>query len=69
VNGLGRPSVAAALDGFEAITSTRLDDGQRALVTAFACDERLLLAGIGPAGAGKTTAMRACAHVLRQAGT
>jgi hypothetical protein len=37
-------------------------------VTALACDERLLLAGIGPAGSGKTTAMRAYAHVLRQHG-
>jgi conjugative relaxase-like TrwC/TraI family protein len=66
VNGLSGPSVSAALDGFEAISGSRLDDGQRALVTAFACDERLLLAGIGPAGSGKTTAMRAYAHVLRQ---
>jgi conjugative relaxase-like TrwC/TraI family protein len=68
VNGLAAPSVAAALDGFEAICQARLDAGQRSLVTAFACDERLLLAGIGPAGSGKTTAMRAYAHVLRQHG-
>jgi ATP-dependent exoDNAse (exonuclease V) alpha subunit len=27
-----------------------------------------LLAGIGPAGSGKTTAMRACARLLRQSG-
>ena len=59
---------AAALDGFEARAGTRLDDGQRSLVTAFACDERLLLAGIGPAGSGKTTAMRAFLQVLRQDG-
>jgi conjugative relaxase-like TrwC/TraI family protein len=68
VTGMAQPSVAAALDGFEGISSTKLDDGQRVLVAAFACDERLLLAGIGPAGSGKTTAMRACAHVLRQHG-
>ena len=68
VNGLAGPSVAAAIDGFEAVSGRRLDAGQRALVTAFACDGRLLLAGIGPAGSGKTTAMRAYAHVLRQAG-
>jgi AAA domain len=37
-------------------------------VTAFGCDPRLLLAGIGPAGSGKTTAMRALAHVLRDGG-
>ncbi len=61
--------MAAALDGFEARRRhAALDPGQRPLVTAFACDERLLLAGIGPAGSGKTTAMRAYAHVLRQGG-
>jgi conjugative relaxase-like TrwC/TraI family protein len=59
-------TAAASLDGFEAVTGTRLDAGQRHLVTAFASEDRLLLAGIGPAGAGKTTAMRAMAHVLRQ---
>jgi conjugative relaxase-like TrwC/TraI family protein len=68
VNGISGPSVAAALDGFEARTGTRLDAGQRSLVTAFACDERLLLAGLGPAGSGKTTTMRAWAWVLRQHG-
>jgi len=66
--GLSGVSVAAALDGFEARTGTTLDPGQRNLVTSFASDSRLLLAGIGPAGSGKTTAMRALAHVLRQGG-
>ena len=66
--GLSGPAVAAALDGFEAHAGTVLDAGQRGLVTAFGCDGRLLLAGIGPAGSGKTTAMRALAHVLRQGG-
>ncbi|MBO0806489.1 MAG: relaxase domain-containing protein, partial [Nocardiopsaceae bacterium] len=65
---LARPAVTAAIDGFEAVSGQVLDPGQRALVTAFCADGRLLLAGIGPAGAGKTTATRACAHVLRQAG-
>jgi conjugative relaxase-like TrwC/TraI family protein len=68
LNGLPGTAVTGWLDGFEAITGTRLDNGQRHLVTAFACDERLLLAGIGPAGSGKTTAMRAYAYLLRQAG-
>ncbi len=68
VHGLPGASVAASLDGFEAIAGTRLDGGQRHLVTAFASDERLLLAGLGPAGSGKTTAMRAYAHVVRQHG-
>jgi conjugative relaxase-like TrwC/TraI family protein len=66
--GLSGPSVAAALDGFEAVTRTSLDVGQRHLVTAFACDSRLLLAGIGPAGSGKTTGMRALQHALRHGG-
>jgi hypothetical protein len=67
-HGIPGLSVASALDGFEASCHATLDDGQRSLVTAFACDQRLLLAGIGPAGSGKTTAMRAYAHVLRQHG-
>ena len=66
--GLAGVSVAAALGGFEARSGTALDAGQRDLVTSFACDSRLLLAGIGPAGSGKTTAMRALAYVLRQGG-
>jgi conjugative relaxase-like TrwC/TraI family protein len=66
--GLPGPSAAAALDGFEALCGAVLDAGQRGLVTAFACDPRLLLAGIGPAGSGKTTAMRALAYALRADG-
>ena len=66
--GMSGPSAAAALDGFEAVSRTVLDAGQRGLVTAFACDSRLLLAGIGPAGSGKTTAMRALEYVLRSGG-
>jgi conjugative relaxase-like TrwC/TraI family protein len=58
--------VTGTLDGYEATNGPPLDPGQRHLVTAFATDPRLLLAGIGPAGTGKTTAMRALAHVLRQ---
>jgi conjugative relaxase-like TrwC/TraI family protein len=68
VSGLSGPSAAASLDGFEAVTRASLDAGQRALVTAFASDSRLLLAGIGPAGSGKTTAMRALEYVLRAGG-
>ena len=51
--GLSGPSAAAALDGFEAVARTSLDAGQRGLVTAFACDSRLLLAGIGPGRVGE----------------
>jgi conjugative relaxase-like TrwC/TraI family protein len=58
----------AALDEFETATGTRLDPGQRALVTSFATSPRLLTAGLGPAGTGKTTAMRAYAHLTAAAG-
>ncbi|GLY33438.1 hypothetical protein Kisp02_68030 [Kineosporia sp. NBRC 101731] len=63
----GTPSTAwvnATLDGFEAVHGRTLDTGQRALVTAFATDERLLSVGIGAAGTGKTTAMLAYLHTL-----
>jgi conjugative relaxase-like TrwC/TraI family protein len=41
----------------------RLDPGQRRLVESFAGSDRRLVAGIGPAGSGKTTAMRAACAV------
>ncbi|WP_155884827.1 MobF family relaxase [Actinomadura flavalba] len=69
--GLAGPQVAAALDGVDARLAEKgmkLDAGQRRLVTTFAADDRLLVVGLGPAGAGKTTAMRAYAHVAAQAG-
>ena len=66
--GLKESSAVASLDGFEAVSGTVLDAGQRGLVAAFACDSRLLLAGIGPAGSGKTTAMRALEYALRADG-
>ncbi|MEU1596663.1 AAA family ATPase [Streptomyces sp. NPDC005708] len=45
-----------------------LDAGQRALAASFALSDRLLLAGLGPAGAGKTTAMRVVARAVDAAG-
>ncbi|MGW1155972.1 MobF family relaxase [Streptomyces rubiginosohelvolus] len=45
-----------------------MDAGQRALASSFALSERLLLAGLGPAGAGKTTAMRLVAKAVDAAG-
>ncbi|MFE5407094.1 MobF family relaxase [Streptomyces sp. NPDC056580] len=45
-----------------------MDAGQRALASSFACSEQLLLAGLGPAGAGKTTAMRLVAAAVDAAG-
>ena len=66
--GHARPRPAPRSTGSRPLPATQLDPGQRALVTAFASDPRLLLAGIGPAGSGKTTAMRAYAHVAGAAG-
>jgi len=56
------------MDGFEAVARASLDAGPRGLVTAFACDSQLLLNRIGPAGSGKTTAMRALEYALRAGG-
>ncbi|MET8139902.1 MobF family relaxase [Sphaerisporangium sp. NPDC005288] len=65
--GVTSTQVAAALREFDAHGVT-LDTGQRRLVTTFATDDRLMVAGLGPAGAGKTTAMRAYAYVAAQTG-
>ncbi|WP_405018078.1 relaxase domain-containing protein [Kitasatospora sp. NBC_00070] len=65
--GLNPAFVGAALDGFEA-RHRALDEGQRALVTAFATDTRLISLGLGAGGTGKTTAMQAYVHVANQAG-
>ena len=51
----------AAVAVHEATHGVRLDAGQRQLVTAFATSPARVAVGIGPAGAGKTTAMRAFA--------
>ncbi|MFE5866770.1 MobF family relaxase [Streptomyces virginiae] len=52
----------------EANPNRRLDAGQRALARAFATSEHLVAAGIGPAGAGKTTAMKVAADAVRASG-
>ncbi|WP_326581563.1 relaxase domain-containing protein [Actinacidiphila glaucinigra] len=46
----------------------RLDAGQRELAASFAVSDKLLLAGLGPAGSGKTTAMRLLASAVDAAG-
>jgi conjugative relaxase-like TrwC/TraI family protein len=53
--------VAAAYDG-------PLDQGQRDLAKAFATSDRQLLMGIGPAGAGKTTALKLANDALQAGG-
>jgi hypothetical protein len=45
-----------------------LDGGQLALAHTFATGERLVTVGVGPAGAGKTTAMRVFADTVAGAG-
>ncbi|MCM2388802.1 relaxase domain-containing protein [Streptomyces sp. CWNU-1] len=57
-------SVIPALghDAFASVASRfvgpPLDPGQRRLAEAFACSDRLLVLGLGPAGSGKTTALQ-----------
>ena len=46
----------------------RIDEGQQALAEEFCCSDRLLRIGIGPAGAGKTTAMRLVVETTTSAG-
>jgi conjugative relaxase-like TrwC/TraI family protein len=59
-----REAVNVAVRGFEESDGAALDEGQRGLVAAFLTDPRLLVVGLGPAGTGKTTAMRAYHHAL-----
>jgi len=61
-------TAARVLERFEA-GHAPLDPGQRALALAFATDPHLLSAGLGPAGSGKTTAMRAFAAVCEDSGS
>lgn len=46
----------------------RLDSSQLAMARRFACDPAQLVVGIGPAGAGKTTAMRAFVAAVNAGG-
>ncbi|GAA0812098.1 MobF family relaxase [Spirilliplanes yamanashiensis] len=61
-------TVTAALRDFDQRTRHPLDPGQRRLVAAFATSDALLAVGIGAAGTGKTTAMRAYLHTARAHG-
>ena len=66
--GLTTDAVAEIIGAFERRYDLTLDEGQRALVLGFAADPRRIVVGIGPAGAGKTTAMRAVAEAWRTTG-
>lgn len=59
---------AATFDQVLAEQSIPLDDGQIELARAFACGERVLAVGIGPAGAGKTTAMKLAVETIQADG-
>jgi len=58
----------AALAIHEASSGVSLDPGQQQLVHAFAKTPTRLVVGIGPAGAGKTTAMKAFAVAWQASG-
>ncbi|MEU5156075.1 MobF family relaxase [Glycomyces sp. NPDC021274] len=64
----GAEAIAGRIAAFESRRDQTLDEGQRQLVTAFATNDRLLAVGIGPAGSGKTTAMRAYKETLAAEG-
>jgi conjugative relaxase-like TrwC/TraI family protein len=61
----------ASVDSFDAALaqqSKKFDAGQLRMAKEFACSDRLLLVGVGPAGAGKTTALKLAADTVREAG-
>jgi conjugative relaxase-like TrwC/TraI family protein len=64
-----REQVRAVLARLRTDRGVALDPGQAGLVTAFAADPKTLVVGLGAAGTGKTTAMRALKAVLDQTGT
>jgi conjugative relaxase-like TrwC/TraI family protein len=62
---------AATTESFDAALAQqdkRFDAGQLAMAKEFACSDRLLMVGVGPAGAGKTTALKLAADTVREAG-
>ncbi|NHW49219.1 relaxase domain-containing protein [Paenarthrobacter sp. MSM-2-10-13] len=62
---------AATVDSFDAALARQektFDAGQLRMAKEFACSDRLLLVGVGPAGAGKTTALKLAADTIRKAG-
>ncbi|MGO2533421.1 MobF family relaxase [Arthrobacter rhombi] len=62
---------AATGEAFEralAMQGKQFDAGQLAMAREFACSDKLLRVGVGPAGAGKTTALRLAADTITEAG-
>jgi hypothetical protein len=56
--------LSAARARLELLHGWTFDTAQVELARSFVCDDRLLVAGVGPAGTGKTTAMQLTAAVL-----
>ncbi|WP_143426824.1 MobF family relaxase [Georgenia soli] len=65
---VGEQQFSAALRTIEEESGRTLNDSQRELARAFATSGRELVAGIGPAGTGKTTAMTAFARAVENTG-
>ncbi|HJX78123.1 MobF family relaxase [Glutamicibacter sp.] len=59
-----REEFTRVLENFEG----RLNDQQVALAQEFSCSPKLLVAGIGPAGTGKTTSMRLAVTAMQHSG-
>ena len=60
--------VREAVAEVEQSAQLTLDAGQRALTEGFVSDDRRIVAAVGPAGSGKTTAMRAACQAWEAAG-
>ncbi len=56
--------LSAAQARLESLHGWTFDTGQVELARSFVCDDRVLVAGVGPAGTGKTTAMQLAAAAL-----
>ncbi|TFH68150.1 MobF family relaxase [Cellulomonas sp. HD19AZ1] len=65
---VGADVVAAAVERAAEEKGRRLNDAQVELARRFACGGHVVEAGIGPAGAGKTSAMGVFAAAVREAG-
>ncbi|WP_432246092.1 MobF family relaxase (plasmid) [Arthrobacter sp. G.S.26] len=62
---------AATREAFELALTTqdkKFDAGQLRMASEFACSDKLLVIGVGPAGAGKTTALKLAADTVRESG-
>ncbi|MGO2780609.1 MobF family relaxase [Glutamicibacter arilaitensis] len=61
---------AVTVDHFQSVLDSsegRLNEQQVALAHEFSCSPKLLVAGIGPAGTGKTTSMKLTVNAMKQA--